>query len=156
MKSMFYYVLLALFCVFAVTDCEAASRRRMRRLAFGSPAASLFNRAYPRAGTNVTAKWTWVTTYTTNESQQVTIISHGVSTNRVTKDVCFKWNDGDVPFALRETFLSLSEEDKGNALAYTQEYWTNKPSDGSAPVKKEDKTTDVNLTKEIKQTELRW
>jgi len=155
MKFMFYFLML-LVCVFALMDCDAALARRggLRRVRLGATAAS--SRAYPKPGTSYTEKWTWITTYTTNEQDQVTIISRGTATNGVTKAVCFKWNGADVPFAVRERFLSLSEEEKSNALGYTQEKWTSLPSTGETPTKPEDLSTDANLTKEIKTTELRW
>ena len=103
-------------------------------------------------------KWTWTDTITTNELNQITKISTGISTNGVTNVVCIIWNDNVVPLKYRETFLSMTDDEKGNAISDVPALWTENPT--VAPVyPKEvapDSGTDDNLTKETREIQLRW
>ena len=143
-------LMLCLAAAVCFADTPNACKRNFGRFKFGSPLL--------RAGTTKTAKWTWTTTVTTNELEQVTKIATGVSTNGVTNVVCFVWNDNVVPFKFRNTFLSMDDEGKKRALADMSVLWTeNVPLVPVYPkeVKKEG-TGDDNITEEVREIQLRW
>jgi hypothetical protein len=116
------------------------------------------NRLRLGSGVKTTPKWTWTTTVTTNELDQITKISTGVSTNGVTKTVCLVWNDNVVPLKYRETFLSMSDDAKGNALSLADnDLWTNNKTEGIVvPKEAPEVTTDDNITTEIREIQVRW
>ena len=149
-------------CLICTLMTEGATRRRsIPRLGSGSATIeSIRDRIgkYPRPGTIEEKNWTWVTTYTTNDNQKVTIVTEGTCTDGRTKTIYCKWNDEFVPFHMREIFSSLSDNDKGMALSSKQELWTT-PVEGGTNItpKKENKSpTDSKLTKEITEIKLRW
>ena len=142
--------LTATLCL-ADTTKSPRARRPLRSTRFGSTLL--------RAGTTKTEKWTWTTTVTTNELEQITKISTGISTNGITNVVCFVWNDNVVPFKYRNTFLSLTDEQKMNALGDVAALWTENPTPAPVypkEVKKRDGETDENLTEEVREVQLRW
>ena len=144
-------LMLCLMATLCLADAPKKNRRTLLGNRFGSPRL--------RAGVAKTEKWTWTTTVTTNELEQVTKISTGVSTNGVTNVVCFVWNDNEVPFKYRTTFLSLTDEQKMNALSDVQELWTENATPAPVypkEVKKEKGETDDNITEEVREVQLRW
>jgi len=110
------------------------------------------------SGVKTTPKWTWTTTVTTNDLEQITRITTGVSTNGLTKTICTMWNDNEVPLRFRETFMSMSDEDKGRALSLGDtELWTANATEGPVYPKEAPKLeTDDNLTTEIREIQVRW
>ncbi len=146
-------LMLCLTATLCLADTPKSPRRGLLRTRFGS------SPLLRGTGTTKTEKWTWTTTVTTNELEQVTKIATGVSTNGVTNVVCFVWNDNEVPFKYRNTFLSLSDEQKSIALSDVTALWTENITPAPVypkEVKKADGETDDNLTEEVREVQLRW
>lgn len=159
MKKTLLAIALCLTCTL-ITE-GAKNSRRSRLLRFGnSPDSTLVRRnsLYPRAGTVVEKGWTWVTTYTTNEAQQVTITTVGTKTNGTMKALCSMWNDSFVPYHMREKILTLPDDEKWLAISDSMPLWTDGTTStgGETPKWKDKSPTDDNLTKEITEIKLRW
>lgn len=141
-------------CMFVIAD---EGKPAVKRPAFKS-ALLRSSRLRLGAGTTTTPKWTWTTTVTTNELEQITKISTGVSTNGLTKTVCLVWNDNEVPLKYRETFMSMSDDEKGMALsAADNDLWTkNVPAGPVYPKEAPELKTDDDITTEIREIQVRW
>ena len=152
--AMLLCAIVACICMFAIAD-------EGKKPAVKNPtlrSAMLKSRFRLGAGTTSTPKWTWTTTVTTNELEQITKISTGVSTNGLTKTVCLIWNDNEVPLKYREKFMSMSDDEKGMALsAADNDLWTkNAPLGPVYPKEAPELRTDDDLTTEIREIQVRW
>ena len=160
MRKTLLGIALCLICTLITEGARPRGGRPMRLGAGSASIESIRDRLgrYPRPGTVTEENWTWVTTYTTNENQKVSIVTEGTCKDGRTKTIYCKWNDEFVPFHMRETFSTLDDEGKGMAITSTQELWTTPVEGGTniTPKKTDKDPTDSNLTKEITEIKLRW
>ena len=154
MRMMTLFCLIA--CIASSLVLDAAPTRRVRLGQSATVQDELTTLIpVPRQYKNGTVKsgdWTWVTTVTTNDNSTITAISTGTNEKtKATKTLCLMWNNTNVPLKWRETFLTLSEEEKSMALSVM-------PFTGSTEVKPKEyveRTGDNNLTAEIYEIEIR-
>lgn len=145
--------IVACVCMFAIAEDGKTDAKKVQLRS-----AMLKSRLRLGTGVKTTPKWTWTTTVTTNELEQITKISTGVSTNGLTKTVCLIWNDNEVPLKYRETFMSMSDDEKGMALsAADNDLWTkNVPAGPVYPKEAPELKTDDDITTEIREIQVRW